>query len=83
MPLTDLDKRWFQNRPARQYRLRRQTPAELLRWPVPPHDGLVGWCVIRRDDGAMELFALAAGDAWDDHDADLSLLFSDLRTDAA
>lgn len=78
MPATDIDDLWFKAHPDREYRLRRQTPAELQRWPVPPREGWTGWCVIRREDGAMKLFALVGDDTWDDHDLELSQLFAGL-----
>lgn len=79
MPATEIDRLWFSAHPDREYRLRRQTPGELERWPVPPGYGFTGWCIIRKADAAMELFAIAEGAAWDDHDFELSLFFDHLR----
>jgi len=73
---------WFRIHPDREYRLRQQTLAELQRWPVPPREGLTGWCIIRREDGAMELAAFTTGETLDDHDLELGLRFDSLR-DAA
>lgn len=83
MTMTEIDRMWFQAHPGREYRLRRQTPAELLKWPVPPHEGLTGWCIIRKVDGAVELFAFATGETWDDHDLELELFFDQLRAGEA
>ena len=79
---TEIDRLWFKAHPDRHYRLRRQTPGELEKWPVPPRPGLTGWCIIRREDGAMELFALADGETWDDHDLELAPFFETLRSAA-
>lgn len=83
MRITEIDRLWFSTNPGREYRLRRQTPAELTRWPVPPHDGLTGWCIIRAEDGAVELFALAAGETWCDCDGCLEDFFAYLTEKAA
>ncbi len=53
MPLTDLDAVWFRIHSDREFRLRKQSPAELQQWPVPPERDATGWCIIRKDDGAM------------------------------
>ena len=83
MPLTDLDAVWFKIHSDREYRIRKQTPAELAEWPVPPHEGLTGWCIIRRADGAVELFAIATGEKWGDSDEELGPFFNDLTGKAA
>lgn len=79
MHATEIDRLWFQAHPDRQYRLRCQTPAEVARWPVHPGPDFDPWCIIRRADGVMEVFALKVGDTWDDHDLELELFFDSLR----
>lgn len=83
MPATEIDSQWFHSNPDREFRLRRQTPAEFEAWPVPPKPGWVAWCIIRKEDGAVEVFALPAGDEWDNYDEELAPLFEDIRTTAA
>jgi len=83
MPLNDLDATWFRIHPDRQFRLRKQSPAELQQWPVPPERDATGWCIIRKHDGAMELFALAAGETWGDSDEELGPFFDHLAEKAA
>ena len=83
MPLNDLDATWFRIHPDRQFRLRKQSEGELQKWPVPPREGLTGWCIIRKDDGAMELFALADGEIWGDSDEELGPFFDHMRGKAA
>ena len=83
MSATFIDDAWFKVHPDRQYRLRRQTPAELAQWPVPPGPEFTGFCIIRKSDGAMALFALKAGEAWDDHDMELKPFFEELQEHAA
>ncbi|WP_342167062.1 hypothetical protein [Methylobacterium sp. SD21] len=83
MPLNDLDAVWFRIHPDRQYRLRKQSPAELQQWPAPLHEGLTGWCIIRKDVGTMELFALTTGETWGDSDEELGPFFNDMRERAA
>lgn len=77
MPVQTIDHAWFGLHPGRQYRLRRQTTGELAKWPVPPREGLTGWCIIRKRDGAVELFALATGESFGDCDCCLAPLFRD------
>jgi hypothetical protein len=72
MHATQIDTMWFQANPSREYRLRRQAPVH----PGPDFDP---WCIIRRSDGAMEVFALKTGDTWDDHDLELEQFFDSLR----
>lgn len=79
MPATDIDSQWFHNNPDREFRLRRQTPAEFDAWPAPPESGMVAWCIIRKMDGAAEEFALADGDELDDYDVELVRLSDQLR----
>lgn len=79
MPLTDLDRLYFGAHPERNYRLRRQTPAELADRPDRPDQGFEPWCIIRRADGAVEPFALQAGTALDDNDPELLALFDSLQ----
>lgn len=79
---TEIDRLWFLAHSDRAYRLRRQTPGELERCPVPPRPGFTGWCIILREDGAMELFALADGETWDDYDEKLAPFFDNLRSAA-
>ncbi|KQT89882.1 hypothetical protein ASG60_09450 [Methylobacterium sp. Leaf469] len=81
MHATDIDSLWFHDNPERQFRLRRQTPAEIRQWPVPPDATQTAWCVIRREDGALEAFGLAEGDTWDDADDELAPFFAKLRGD--
>lgn len=83
MPAIDIDDIWFRTNPDREYRLRRQTPAELEKWPVPPGYGFTGWCIIRRADRAVELFAIAENATWDDYDFELSQFFNELRAGEA
>lgn len=83
MHANDLDSAWFHSNPDREYRLRRQTPAELVLWPVPPREGLTGWCIIRRTDGGVELFAMTTGETWGDCDDELAPFFNDLRGNEA
>lgn len=78
MTMTEIDRMWFQAHPAREYRLRRQTTAELAQWPVHPGPDFDPWCIIRRADSDMEVFALKVGDTWDDHDLELELFFDSL-----
>lgn len=82
MSAINMDDIWFRANPDREYRLRRQTPAELEKWPVPPGYGFTGWCIIRKSDRAMELFAIAAGETWDDYDFELGQFFAELRSAA-
>ena len=82
MPVTGSDSQWFHNNPEREFRLRRQTPAEFETWPVPLEPGMTAWCVIRKADGAVEAFALPEGDEMDDHDEELVRLFDQLRDGA-
>ncbi|EHP94974.1 hypothetical protein [Methylorubrum extorquens] len=82
MIATELDSQWFHNNPDREYRMRRQPPAEFQAWPVPPEPGMVAWCIIRRRDGAVEQFALPEGDEMDDYDGELAALFDQLRDGA-
>jgi hypothetical protein len=79
MHVTQIDTMWFQAHQDREYRLRRQTAAELAQWPVHPGPDFDPWCIIRRADGVMEVFALKVGDTWDDHDLELELFFDSLR----
>jgi hypothetical protein len=51
----------------------------LVQWPVHPGPDFDPWCIIRRADGVMEVFALKVGDTWDDHDLELELFFVSLR----
>ncbi len=83
MSLNDLDRTWFKIHSDREFRLRKQSPVELQQWPVPPEKGVTGWCIIRRGDGAMELFALAAGETWGDSDEELGSFFDHMRGKAA
>lgn len=83
MPMHPIDRLWFDTHHGRKYRLRWQTQAELLKWPVPPRDGFTGWCVIREADGAVELLAFAEGDTQCDCNGCLEELFAFLRQDAA
>lgn len=76
---TELDSQWFHNNPDREFRLRRQSPAEFQAWPVPPEPGMAAWCIIRKADGAVEAFALPVGDEMDDYDEELMQLFDQLR----
>ncbi|EHP92441.1 MAG: hypothetical protein MIN69_16765 [Methylorubrum extorquens] len=76
---TEIDSQWFHNNPDREFRLRRQPPAEFQAWPVPLEPGMVAWCIIRKSDGAVEQFALPAGDEWDDHDEELAPFFEQLQ----
>ncbi|MBA9069927.1 hypothetical protein FHR71_003688 [Methylobacterium sp. RAS18] len=82
MIATEIDSQWFHNNPDREYRMRRQPPAEFQAWPVPPEPGMVAWCIIRRRDGAVEQFALPEGDEMDDYDGELAALFGQLRDGA-
>lgn len=79
MPATDIDRQWFHSNPDREFRMRRQTPAEFKAWPIPPQLGMVAWCIIRKADGAAEEFALSDGDETDDDDEELVRLFDQLR----
>jgi hypothetical protein len=79
MHATEIDRMWFRANPHREYRLRRQTPAEVQRWPVPPGPDFTAWCIIRRGDDMAELFAIRSGETWDDHDLELGLFFDNLR----
>lgn len=79
MNATQIDRMWFQAHPDREYRLRRQTPAELAQWPVQPGPGFEAWCIIRRRDGAMEVFATEALVVTEDYDLELGLFFDHLR----
>lgn len=83
MIATEIDSQWFHNNPDREFRLRRQPPAEFQAWPVPPEAGMVAWCIIRRSDGAVEQFALPEGDEMDDYDEELAGLFDQLRDRSA
>jgi hypothetical protein len=82
MIATEIDSQWFHSNPDREYRMRRQPPAEFLAWPVPPEPGMVAWCIIRRRDGAVEQFALPESDEMDDYDGELAALFDQLRDGA-
>lgn len=82
MIATEIDSQWFHSNPDREYRMRRQPPAEFQAWPVPPKPGMVAWCIIRRSDGAAEQFALPEGDEMDDYDGELAALFDQLRDGA-
>ncbi|SFM91892.1 hypothetical protein [Methylobacterium pseudosasicola] len=82
MQATQIDRMWFQAHPDREYRLRRQTPAEVQQWAFQPGLGYAPWCIIRRADGVMEAFTLKVGETWDDHDLELEQFFDYLR-DAA
>ena len=79
---TEIDRLWFGAHPDREYRLRRQTPAETASWPVPLKPGFTAWCIARREDGALVAFGLAEGTAWDDYNEDLALLIDDVRSPA-
>lgn len=79
MHATQIDRMWFQAHPDRQYRLRRQTLAEVALWPVQPGPDFAPWCIIRRADSVMEVFALRVGDTSDDHDLELEQFFDSLR----
>lgn len=82
MIATEIDSQWFHSNPEREFRLRRQPPAEFQAWPVPPEPGMVAWCIIRRRDGFVEQFALPEGDEMDDYDGELAALFDQLRDGA-
>ncbi|MCJ2121039.1 hypothetical protein [Methylobacterium sp. J-077] len=79
---TQIDRMWFRAHPDREYRLRRQTLAEVQHWAFQPGPGYAPWCIIRRADGVMEAFALRVGETCDDHDLELEQFFDHLR-DAA
>lgn len=81
MHATEIDSLWFHSNPERQFRLRRQTPAEVEKWPVPLDAGHTAWCIIRRDDGVLEAFGLPEGDTWGDDDEELAPFFAQLRGD--
>ena len=79
MPSSQIDSLWFQAHPTREYRLRRQTTGEIAQWPVQPGPDFDAWCIIRRSDGATEVFALKAGASCDDYDLELEQFFEHLR----
>jgi len=81
--LTTDDRMWFQDHPDREYRLRRQTPGEVARWPVQLTPGLVAWCIIRSKTGAMEVFASDPAATWCDCDECLEGFFAHLTEEAA
>jgi hypothetical protein len=83
MHATEIDSLWFHSNPERQFRLRRQMPAEIEQWHVPPGEGQAAWCVIRREDGALEAFGLPEGETWEDEDEELAPFFAQLRGDKA
>lgn len=76
---TAVDRLWFQAHPDREYRLRPQTDDELMGWWLPPSPDVDPWCIVRRDDGATEVFARNLSDAWADHDPVLEEAFDTLR----
>lgn len=80
MAATQIDLMWFRAHPCREYRLRRQTPAEVISWLVQPGPDFEAWCIIRRRDAEMEVFAIKVGaEATDDHDFELGIFFDHLR----
>lgn len=79
MSVTPIDRMWFRSNPGREYRLRRQTPAEIARWPVQPDPDFDAWCIVRRSDEATEVFALKTGATCDNYDLELGLFFDHLR----
>jgi hypothetical protein len=79
VPLNDLDRLYFGMNAGREYRLRRQTHAELADWLVQPGQGFEPWCVIRCADGTVEPFALRTGETVDDRDPELLALFDSLQ----
>ncbi|KQT56095.1 hypothetical protein ASG52_24565 [Methylobacterium sp. Leaf456] len=79
MIATEIDSQWFHSNPEREFRLRRQTPAEFGAWPVALEPGMTAWCIIRKSDGALEAFALPEGETWDDYDEELAPFFKRLR----
>lgn len=83
MHATEIDSLWFHSNSEKQFRLRRQTPAEIQQWPVPLEAGHTAWCIIRREDGALEAFGLPEGDTWDDYDEELAPFFEQLRENRA
>lgn len=83
MPVTEIDQLWFKAHPGREYRLRRQTPAEVARWPVQPAPGLIAWCIIKGDTGATEAFASDPKETWCDCDGCLESFFAHLSEEAA
>lgn len=83
MHATEIDRMWFKANPGREYRLRRQTPAEVAHWPVPPAPGLVAWCIVREEDGAVEVFASDPTATWCDCDGCLEGFFAHLSEEAA
>lgn len=54
MIATEIDSQWFHNNPDREFRLRRQPPAEFQAWPVPPEPGMVAWCLSRAEQQVVE-----------------------------
>ncbi|MCP2083950.1 UNVERIFIED_ORG: hypothetical protein J2W74_005215 [Methylorubrum zatmanii] len=83
MPASELDSQWFHNNPDREFRLRRQTPAEFAAWAIPPKPEWTAWCIIRKEDGAVAPFGLRVGDTWGDCDEELAPLFEDVGAVAA
>ena len=83
MPATDLDRQWFKANPGWKYRHRRETPAEIARWEVPPRTGFAAWCIIRRSDGASVSYAFPSDATWDVADEELAALFERLNEDSA
>lgn len=79
MHATQIDTMWFQAHPDREYRLRRQTAAEVALWPVQPGDDFEAWCIIRRRDEAMEVYATKVGAKNEDYDFELESFFDHLR----
>ena len=83
MPATDLDRQWFKANPSRQYRHRRETPAEIVEWEVPPRTGFTAWRIIRRSDSTSVSYAFPEGKTLDDYDEELAPLFDGLNEDEA
>ncbi|MCJ2078870.1 hypothetical protein MKK68_25080 [Methylobacterium sp. E-016] len=83
MPATDLDHHWFKVNPSREYRQRRETPAEIAGWEVPPRPGFAAWCIIRRSDSASVSYAFPSDATWDVADEELAALFERLNEDKA
>ena len=80
---TDLDRQWFKTNPGRQYRHRRETPAEIAGWKVPPRTGFTAWRIIRRSDSTSVSYAFPEGKTLDDYDEELASLFDGLNEDEA
>lgn len=78
MMATEIDSLWFHGHPDRQFRLRRQTPAEIAQWPVQPRPDCAAWCIICRETGQLQAFALKAGETWGDDDIELAPFFAEL-----